>query len=316
MTTPLSPHAIGVLVLLAALCTPLQAANVLSDFAADFQRHAKEGRTSHALDIDNDSLLLNRDDGFYSSGLRYSQRATIAGPSSVTSFGWRIGQQLYTASDINLPPARVRAPDHPYAAWLYGGVFKETHRADGSSVHAGIDLGCLGPCAGGEWTQKNLHRLLNQPLPQGWSRQVRNEFGVILYGEIAPARWALSPILDITPSFHGRFGNIHTDAGAGLLVRAGRLSALPGASTLHSFLRLDGRAVAHNATLQGGYFSSGDPHTVKPKRAVGEVEAGIAWMENSFGLRLSIVRRGNEVRGLPDSAGSQNFVRLQFSYIP
>ncbi|WP_334186503.1 lipid A deacylase LpxR family protein [Noviherbaspirillum sp.] len=316
MTLPSSIPASGTFLLLAALCAPLQAAGFVSDFVSDFRRHAVEGKTSHALDIDNDSLLLNRDDGFYSSGLRYTRRATVAGPSSTTSFGWRIGQQLYTASDINLPPARVRAPDHPYAAWLFGGVFKETHRSDGSHMRAGIDIGCLGPCAGGEWTQKNLHRLLNQPLPQGWSRQVKNEFGVILHGEIAPIRWALSPSLDITPSFHGRFGNIHADAGAGLLVRAGRLAALPGASTLHGFFRLDGRAVAHNATLQGGYFSSGDPHTVKPKRAVGEVEAGVAWMEGSYGLLFSIVRRGNEIRALPDSTGSQNFIRLQFSYTP
>ena len=136
-------------------------------------------------------------------------------------------------------------PDHPYAGWLYGGVFKETYRADGTYRKIGLDIGCLGPCAGGEWTQTNLHRLLDQPLPQGWSKQVRNEAGFVLHADAAPVRWSPGPAIDITPNLHGRFGNIFTDVGAGLTVRAGRLNLLPDQPTLHGFLahRRPGRRV-------------------------------------------------------------------------
>ena len=288
----------------------------LGNFTADFGKAYREGKTTHVVGIDNDSLLLNRDDGLYTSGLRYTQRYTTGDTAKATIFGWRIGQELYTASDINLPPALVRPPDHPYAGWLYGGIFKETHHADGTHRKFGIDIGCLGPCAGGEWTQNNLHRLLNQPLPQGWSRQVKNEAGVVLHADVAPVRWTPRSFIDVTPHLHGRFGNIFTDVGAGLTVRAGRLNLLPDQSTLHAYLRIDGRAVGYNATMQGGYFSKNNVHTVAPKRFVGEAEVGVVWNSAPYAVNLGIVRRANEVRDLPNSVGSQNFARLQISYAP
>ncbi len=300
---------------LAAVCS-FTAAGSLSDFVDDYQRVAGGGKASTRFDIDNDSLMLNKDDGFYSSGLRLTRDYTMRDGNQASRFGWRIGQQLYTASDIKLPPQRVRAPNHPYAGWLYGGFFKEIHRDDGTHLKYGIDIGCLGPCAGGEWTQTNLHRLLNQPLPQGWSQQVHNEWGAILYAEMAPVRWAPVSWLDATPVIHGRFGNIHADAGAGMTIRAGQLPVGEASSGLHGFLRVDATAVAYNATLQGGLFSSGDLHTVKPKRAVGEAELGLAWHHGAYGLMAAIVRRSTEIDALSNARGSQNFVRLQLTYAP
>lgn len=291
-------------------------AGTFGNLVEDFGQAYTDGKMVHVLDVDNDSLLLNKDDGLYTSGLRYTQRYTTGDAASAMVFGWRIGQELYTASDINLPPALVSAPDHPYAGWLYGGMFKEAYQANGSYRKFGIDIGCLGPCAGGKWLQNNLHRLLNQPLPQGWSRQVKNEAGIVLYADIAPIRWKPGSSIDITPNLHGRFGNIFTDIGAGLTIRAGRLNLLPDQATLHAYLHIDGRAVGYNATMQGGYFSRNDVHTVKPKRFVGEAELGISWNSEPYAVNIGIVRRGNEVRGLPNSLGAQNFVRAQFSYAP
>lgn len=291
-------------------------AGTLSGLLADYQSVRAEGRSSHVVDIDNDTLLLNRNDGFYTSGMRYAYTQTLERGGAATTFGWRIGQELYTASDIKLPPALIGPPNHPYAGWLYGGFFKEVAEADGTHTRIGIDLGCLGPCAGGDWTQTTFHRILHQPLPQAWSKQVRNEAGVVLYADVAPIRWSPASHMDVTPSLNGRFGNIFTDVGAGLLVRAGQLSNLPTKSTFYGFLRTDARAVAYNATLQGGYFSSNNPHTVDPKRFVGEAEAGVVWNRAAFGAQLSLVRRSNEIRALANSIGAQSYLHLQFSYTP
>lgn len=294
----------------------LARADMVGEFASDYRKARADGRISHVLEIDNDSLLLKRDDGFYSSGMRYTQSNTLLGEDMLTSFGWRIGQELYTASDIKLPAQLVVPPDHPYAGWLYGGFFKETHRRNGMRTRYGIDIGCLGPCAGGEWTQTNLHRVLNQPLPQGWSRQVRNEIGVVLYATASPRRWKPDSWIDITPGVNARFGNIFADLGADLLVRAGRLNSLPHEPTFHAFLRADARAVGYNATLQGGYFSKNNPHTMDPKRFTGLAEAGVAWNRGPYGATVSLVRRSNEIRDLPNSRGAQNYLHLQFSYAP
>lgn len=291
-------------------------ADLLADGWLDFQRVRQQGASTVVLDIDNDSLLLQKNDGFYTSGARVTQQYALRSGDGerLDMVGWRIGHEMYTASDIRLPPAFIKPTDHPYAAWLYGGAFREVHRADGAHWKLGLDLGCLGPCAGGEWVQTNLHRVLHQPLPQGWSQQVRNEVGAVLYAEIAPARWSPLSWLDATPSLQGRFGNIYTDATLGVTMRAGRLNLLPDAPAMHGFLRLNGRAVAYDATLQGGYFSQDNPHTVRPKRLVGEAEVGIVWQQAPYGIRASLVRRGNVARDWPDAAGTQNFARLQFLY--
>lgn len=282
----------------------------------DYRQASATGKSVHALDVDNDSLLLKRDDGFYTSGIRYTRRYHMAETDGTAAFGWRIGQELYTASDINLPPQQVGPPDRPYAGWLYGGFFRETFRTDGTSVRMGIDIGCLGPCAGGEWTQKNLHRILNQALPQGWGRQVGNEWGVVLHAESVPLRYQLNRYIDVAPRLQGRFGNIHTDLAAEVTARAGRLRMLPWQPGWHAYLRTGMRAVAYNATLQGGYFSSGDAHVVEPRRWVGSAEIGMAWQAGAYGAAISLIRNGNELRGVSDSFGTQNFLRLQFVYVP
>jgi len=291
-------------------------AGSFGDLVDEFRRARAEGRARLAVVVDNDSLLLTKRDGFYSSGARVTREYWLQTAGQATGYGWRIGQELYTASDIKLPPASISPQDHPYAGWLYAGAFKASHRADGYRSGFGIDFGCLGPCAGGEWTQTHLHRLLRQPLPEGWSRQVRNEWGVVLHGDITPVRWSFGSSFDLAPTLHGRFGNIFTDAGIGLTLRAGELNLLPNQSALHGYLRLDADLVGYNATLQGGYFSKNNPHTVKPKRLVGEAEVGLVWHRGPWGLSASVVRRSNEVDGLPDSFGAQNYARLLFSYAP
>lgn len=286
------------------------------DFFRDFKTAYREGKTSHYLEVENDSMLLKRDDRFYTSGMRYTQQYAMHGNERMTLFGWRIGQELYTAWDTSLPPAYIGPPDHPYAGWLYAGAFRQTHRADGTHESYGLDLGCLGPCAEGEWTQNHLHRLLGQNEAQGWGKQVRNEAGVVLYADIAPVRWTPATWLDITPNVHGRFGNIFIDAGVGVTMRAGRLNLLPDASTFHGFVRVDARAVGYNATLEGGYFSSNNPHTVDPKRLVGEAEIGLLWLHGQYGISASVVRRGNEISGLSNAIGAQNFARVTVTYTP
>lgn len=291
-------------------------AGSFGDLYDEFLRARAEGKASIAVDIDNDSLLLNKRDGFYTSGARVTREYWLQNVAQTKGYGWRIGQELYTASDINLPPQLISPKDHPYAGWLYAGVFNESYKSDGTRYKFGIDAGCIGPCAGGEWTQTHLHRLIRQPLPQGWAGQIKNEWGVVLYGDMTPVRWQFGKSIDLAPNIHGRFGNIFTDAGIGLTLRAGELHVLPHEPALHGYLRFDADAIGYNATLQGGYFSKDNPHTVKPKRFVGEGEIGLVWKRGEWGVSASVIRRGNEIDGLTSGQGAQNYVRLQFSYTP
>lgn len=279
----------------------------------EFSQVRQGGKSFLQLDIDNDSLLFKKDDGFYTSGNRIGQTYSRGDASQSLTYGWRLGQELYTASDIKLKPGQISPLDHPYAGWLYAGIFKEKNEVDGKSLRLGLDLGCLGPCAGGEWTQTHLHRLLKQPLPQGWSTQLRNEWGAVLTAEYSPGRLLPASNVDLTPRFRGHFGNIFTDASGELLLRAGSLNVLPEQPASFAFARAEVKAIAYNATIQGGYFND-QASLVKPKTMVGELEIGYLWRNDSYGLSAAIIRRSNEIRQLSNGQGAQNFARLQVFY--
>lgn len=278
----------------------------------EFLQVRAQGRSTLNLLIDNDSLLLNRDDGFYTSGVQLSQREVLNSGTQSVTYGWRIGQDLYTASDINIPPERLQPIDHPYAGWLYAGIFTESVNAEGRGSRLGLDIGCLGPCAGGEWAQTSLHRLLRQPLPQGWRSQLHQEWGAVLTEEWSPERWSPDRSTDVTSWVKARFGNIFTDIGIETTLRYGRLNALPEQPAHYVFVRGQGRLVGYNATLQGGFFNHQDLF-IHPKRVVGEYELGYQWRGSSFGLNASFIRRTSEIKELNNALGAENFVRLQFS---
>lgn len=297
---------------LASACLPSFAQSALPSWD-EYRAVSAKGISVWQLDIENDSLLFDGRDGFYTSGVGLGQRNVLNTQDNSTGYGWRIGQELYTASDTKLLPSQLSPRDHPYAGWLFGGVYKESADSSGRSLRLGLNVGCLGPCAGGDWSQTHLHRLLHQPLPQGWSTQLGNEWGAVLYGEWSPVRWSPAAYLDITPVLRGRFGNIFTDAAAGLTIRAGALNRLPEQPANYAFFRAEAKEVAYNATIQGGYFANQDTG-VDPKRSVGELEAGYVWRGERFGINASIVRRSNEIRQLTNGEGAQNFAKILFFY--
>jgi lipid A 3-O-deacylase len=301
-----------VFILLAASASAQTTSTTLASIDEFTQVKAK-GVTVWQLAIDNDSLLLNYDDGFYTAGNQIGQRWVLNQGAKSISYGWSLGQELYTASNTNLLPQQLSPTDRPYAAWLHAGVFREVETVTGEATKWSLDLGCMGPCAGGERSQKTLHRLLQQPLPQGWASQLRNEWGAVLGAEYSPGRVLPISNVDLTPRVKARLGNIFTDAALELKLRAGRILALPQQATSYGFLRTEAKVVGYNATIQGGYFAN-QKTGVTPKRWVGEIEAGYVWQGEEFGVNASVIRRSSEVKELSNAIAAQNFVRLLLEY--
>lgn len=277
---------------------------------AEYDAVQASGRSSVILDIENDSLLLKRDDGFYTSGNHLVLKRSLVQAHQVLSYGWQIGQDLYTASNINLYPSQLSRFDHPYAGWLYLGAFREQQMENGQTTRVGLDLGCLGACAGGEWTQTHLHRLLNQPLPQAWGTQLKQEWGAVVSAEMSSSRWQWRENGDVAVRVGVRLGNIFDDVKADVLWRWGRLSALDTQHAGFAFARGTVRAVAYNATVQGGYFNR-QPLAVHPKRIVPEMEFGYQWRDATWAWSASVIRRGSEVAELSQARAAQNFAKIQ-----
>lgn len=277
---------------------------------AEYDAVQAAGRSSLTLDLENDSLLLKRDDGFYTSGNHLILKRSLMQAQSLVTYGWQLGQDLYTASNINLRPSQLSRIDHPYAGWLYVGAFREHQLGNGKAYRLGLDLGCFGPCAGGEWTQTNLHRLLNQPLPQGWSTQLKQEWGAVISADINSARWQWQEHGDVAVRVGVRLGNIFDDAKVDVLWRWGRLNALETQNAGFAFARGALRAVAYNATVQGAYFNRQNL-AVHSKRLVPEVELGYQWRDATWAWSASVIRRGSEVAELSQAKAAQNFAKIQ-----
>lgn len=277
---------------------------------AEYDAVQASGRSSLTLDLENDSLLLKRDDGFYTSGNHLILKRNLTQAHHVVTYGWQLGQDLYTASNINLRPSQLSRVDHPYAGWLYVGAFREHQLDNGKTYRLGLDFGCFGPCAGGEWTQTHLHRLLNQPLPQAWSTQLKQEWGAVVSADISSARWQWQEHGDVAVRAGVRLGNIFDDAKVDVLWRWGRLNALETQNAGFAFARGALRAVAYNATVQGAYFNR-QTSAVHPKRLVPEVELGYQWRDATWAWSASVLRRGSEVAELSQAKAAQNFAKIQ-----
>ncbi len=284
--------------------------------AEGFRELLARGRPTWTVDIDNDSLLLNRDDGLYTSGLRLSANYRSRDGSGWRSAGWRVGQQLHTARNAQLTPAQLGPRDRPYVGWLYAGAYYRTERDDGSELAFGLDLGCLGPCAGGRQTQEFLHRVLDQPQPRGWDAQLGTEWGMVAHVGGRGPYLRLGRHADLRAGVSARVGNIYTDVSGDLTLRAGALHAQADSGRLYGFLRAGIRAVGYDATLRGGLFSGDEARAVSPKRLTHEWEAGLQWQAGAWAVRASVVARGAEMRGVPESLGAQEFARLSISYSP
>jgi hypothetical protein len=310
-----SGHAIFNSLALCGCCafTSLSFAQDFLPSSAEYAQVKDQGRSLITVDIDNDSLLLTRRDGFYTSGNHLFVKNVLNTKDRSVAYTWALGQDLYTASDIKLLPNQLSPKDHPYAGWLYVGLAREEVRGDGSSTKLGLDMGCLGPCAGGEWTQIHLHRLLQQPLPVAWSTQLKQEWGAVLSAAWSPARLQVNPDLDISGKWKSHFGNIFTDASLEMSTRYGRLNALPEQAASYVFLRGEARAVAYNASLQGGYFNH-QTISITPQRLVPEVEFGYQYRNEKWGFLASVMRRGNEIKELREAQGAQNIGKIQISY--
>jgi lipid A 3-O-deacylase len=126
----------------------------------------------------------------------------------------------------------------------------------------------------------------------------------------------LSSSADLQAAGQVRFGNINTDATLAGVLRFGTLNALPQKNANFGYLQAQARAVGYDATMQGGYFSKNNPHTVAPKRVYPQIELGWEWISPEYAAKVAVVRRGNTIRDLPNNLGAQNYAVLQFSYTP
>ncbi|MBS0223475.1 MAG: lipid A deacylase LpxR family protein [Proteobacteria bacterium] len=327
--------ALGAAFLLAGI-VPAVAQSIPIDTAPE----PDEQRSIFTFQVENDFFnIVGKSDRDYTNGVRigwlspalpglpegWARMLTMPtifgeGPaSSVTRrVGVSIGQNLYTPQDTET--AQPILNDRPYAAWLYMSValqstYKridpQTGRSDPVRLDTlQLDLGLVGPAAGGAFVQNNFHRLINDGPANGWANQLYNEPTLDLTFE---RRWRTGqgvvldqPRLeyDVVPSVALSVGNASTYASVGGLLRVGKdlhadfgpprpRPALPGSEGFvgsgfawYLFFGVTGEAVARNMFLDGN--AGGNSMHVTHRPLVAEGTVGLVLLFR--GMRVSFTQ--------------------------
>lgn len=283
--------------------------------------------SSFALVVENDTF--SGSDRYYTNGLMLAWRSQTYDPPAwlaaladrsavlrpaggVSRWGLSIGQKMYTPEDTEATNPDIR--DRPYAGWLYGAatVASYTPTELGSLE---LQVGVIGPSSLAQFTQSNWHDLINVPRAQGWDYQLKDELGVNL---ITERQWRMNQPLGVAglsvglvPSVTVSLGNVQTYAAGGAMVRignqleadfgpprvrpasAGSVFFQPdGAWGWYAFAAVEGRAVAHDITLDGNTWR--DSRSVDREVLVGDASIGFAVLMPGARLTASYTLRTQE----------------------
>lgn len=243
--------------------------------------------------------------------------------------GFAIGHSIFTPDDIDT--AEPLPNQHPYAGWLYGEytvLIEQRDVVDRLTVQAGI----VGPSAGGERLQNNVHSLIDTPLAQGWDNQIADEAGLVIAYDRkfrALAEFgAYGMGVDISPNAGITLGNVYTNARVGVTLRLGQdlrndfgppriRPSLAGAgffnpqdgASWYVFAGIEGRAVAHNIFLEGSLFRD-DGIALNPKPLVADAQAGIVFQVSRLQIALTFVQRTDE---FDEQMNPQRFGAISFA---
>ena len=201
---------------------------------------------------------------------------------------------------LRIQDAFIRVGDRPYATYLYTSLFRvSTHPVRHQRLTTTVEIGFIGPAAGGKELQTAIHRVTGNAEPRGWNYQIRNA-PIIGYRVAFEKRLlAAGRHAELLADAEASLGTLYTCAGTGLRLRAGKFSpwfASPAALgsghggepqpwQFYGEMALNGRLIGYDATLQGSPFSSRDPYTLAAggvRRAVLRSSGGVVLAHNGL----------------------------------
>ncbi|MCM2972833.1 lipid A deacylase LpxR family protein [Larsenimonas suaedae] len=286
------------------------------------------------LKVDND-IFASGDDGHYTNGLEgqwtfrpaadhwtrsLSESLPVWSRGTLDMASYRFGQQIYTPE--NTSAHQLIESDRPYAGYLYAGLSLFQDERDDTlrqSDSLYIDIGVVGPAAGGKFIQNNFHHLIDSDRAEGWHNQLSNEPTLAVgwnrawwhRGSIGSLETEYGPNVGVT------LGNLYDFAETGYMVRVGRglsdVYGIPNVSPSQSgrtfftpnrggwyvFAGLTGRYVAHNMLLDGNTFE--DSAEVDRRPLVGDALTGVALTYDRWSVAFTAVWRTHEFEAQDDS---------------
>ena len=195
----------------------------------------------------------------------------------------------------------IRVGDRPYAAYLYASFFRSsTAPARRQHLTTALEIGFIGPAAGGKELQTAIHRVTGNAEPRGWNYQIRNA-PIIGYRVDFEKQVAARRYVELLANAEASVGTLYTFAATSGHLRVGHFNPYfanqgvggsDGRVDLSDWecygqAALEGRLIGYDATLQGSPFQNNDPYTLSAsavRRAVLRSSGGLVLAHN--GLRF------------------------------
>ncbi|MES2592798.1 MAG: lipid A deacylase LpxR family protein [Bacteroidota bacterium] len=249
--------------------------------------------------------------------------------ASLNYYGINFEQDGFTPRSIRHDS--IYFGERPYASVFFVSHFLTSINANKKQrLNTSLYLGIIGPNAKGEEEQKAIHRWLENIQPLGWQYQIANDY-VLNYNLNFEKGIIVKKRFEFICYAGSRIGTLYDDVNAGIMLRAGGMNgyfenlglrsslnkfAVEGSAgktakfKCHFFSKGELKAVAYNATLQGGVFNKKSIYTLSPgdiTRVVATAYVGVVVSYKRLSLEYTKAYISPEFKGgLPHGWGHCN----------
>jgi len=256
------------------------------------------------IDFDND--IFANTDYYYTNGTGFQLITPLADNSPLTYIlpglknatvdlnGFSIRQNMYTP--VNPDVSEIQYGDHPFAATMTLGQFREVYDIEKKiAFRSSIIFGVLGKGALGAEIQGALHNIH----PVGWVNQINSDF-ILNYNFTVSKAIISNSLYELNLTGSADIGTLYDNLTGGVDMRIGRFMPVyrgpisvfglktPGNKWQYWFsLKTGLKAVAYDATLQGGMFTKENIYVIPSddiNRLIYYGSAGIAVYYRNVGL--------------------------------
>jgi hypothetical protein len=275
----------------------------------EWVEHRVDSRTILKVNFENDLITYANTDGYFTNGITIDLQAAWLGNSpfqklmipyghkAFVTYNLSMVQDMYTPTDTRVAPTLNK--DRPYSSYLYFGFRKTV--ADPLrklKITSELDAGYIGPYSPGSYMQTLVHKTFpTNDIPLGWETQINTDV-ILNYTFQVQKALIYTKNLSLLAGLDAKAGTMHTNAGAGLQLQAGKAEPVFGLAEngqwpkveYYFFAKTNVHFVAYNALLQGGLFNHNNIFTLKGneiQRVTGSAEGGFHIRYKSIGLELA-----------------------------
>jgi len=294
---------------------------------------AQNFKNELGFNSDNDSYLGQGSDRYYTNGLFLNFRHApdqqqLKEGLEKKIYSFTLGQQMFNPYSGYAPdPAKQ---DRPFAGYLFAEAGLQLLYSNESILKTKVQVGTTGKNSLAEAGQKLLHKTFGFYETGGWDEQIRNELAINLSAQYTRllTRFAEDAV-DLSLDSYANLGTTFSGAGAGLLIRTGKINQLFNAAYSNAvignqpktkalvkheiffYARPQLNVVAYDATIQGSMFNNSSPVTFGAKPIVFSQLLGINYSSQRFSADYSMTFKTKEVKS---SAAAHQFGTISLAY--